>query len=171
MLGANSFLLLSRQSRQHRLLPQHFSQRPRRSAPVHCPRLQSIVRHRCTAEDSSLPAQNHARPNVYMIADAHLPREHRALPNRARARRSPSAQPESRPRRCRSCAPHAPGYRTFAPRRMRVSPSAPRSTVEFAPISTSSSITSVPCCGNCVYAPVAESRTYPNPSAPSTTPA
>ena len=37
---------------------------------------------------------------------------------------------------------------------MRVSPSAPRSIVELAPISTSSSITSVPCCGNCVYAPV-----------------
>ena len=28
--------------------------------------------------------------------------------------------------------------------------SAPRSMVELAPISTSSSITSVPCCGNCV---------------------
>src|SRR5438270_4407030 len=36
----------------------------------------------------------------------------------------------------------------FVPRRMRVTSSAPRSTVEFAPISTSSSMISRPICGN-----------------------
>ena len=45
----------------------------------------------------------------------------------------------------------------------------PAINVEFAPISTSSSITSVPCCGNCVYAPVfhrARSQIHPRPVPP-----
>src|SRR5271170_465164 len=59
----------------------------------------------------------------------------------------------------------------FVPRPIRVSSSAPRSIVVFAPISTSSSITSLPTCGNFSYRPLFASRTYPKPSLPRTAPA
>src|ERR1700722_18280885 len=42
----------------------------------------------------------------------------------------------------------------FVPHPMRVSPCAPRSIVVLAPISTSSSTKSRPCCGNTRYSPV-----------------
>src|SRR5260370_13030403 len=59
----------------------------------------------------------------------------------------------------------------FVPRPIRVSPRAPRSMVVFAPISTSSSTTSRPCCGKIRYSPVSLLRAYPNPVDPSTAPA
>ena len=60
-----------------------------------------------------------------------------------------------------------PGCRSWFPRPIRVSPSAPRSIVVLAPISTSSSITKRPCCGKIRYAPVfAHPYAYPNPVEP-----
>src|SRR6185437_9940162 len=59
----------------------------------------------------------------------------------------------------------------FVPRPIRVVSSAPRSMVVFAPISTSSPISSFPICGNFSCRPLLGSRTYPNPSLPSTAPA
>ncbi len=54
------------------------------------------------------------------------------------------------------------------PRPTTVSPSVPRSTVQFAPISTSSSIRHPPTCGTFTRAPA--SPTYPKPSVPSRAP-
>ena len=59
-------------------------------------------------------------------------------------RRGRSAPRSARPRRCRSCAQSGRDCRSWRPRRIRVSSRVARSTVEFAPISTSSSTTTQP---------------------------
>ena len=49
---------------------------------MHGSRFEALVRDGLAAEDASLAPKNHAGPHVYVVADAHLARKHRAIADR-----------------------------------------------------------------------------------------
>ena len=144
------FSLLFCQPRQHRLLAQNLPQRARGGAVEDGARLEAFVGELRPAEDAGLSAQNHAGANVTWSPMPTWPAMTAPLPTVRGAGDAGYAMTRITSSPMSQLWPTWTRLSIFVPRRMRVCLSAPRSMVELAPISTSSSMSSVPCCGNWV---------------------
>src|SRR5580698_8417207 len=77
----------SRHAADNSYLAQHLRQRTSGRAPQHGARFypEGFIAHRLAAEHAGLSAENHARADVRVVANAHLSRQHSALAHRARS--------------------------------------------------------------------------------------
>ena len=124
--------------------------RPNSVMPV-CPAAPSPIADRQVAADADLAAEHHAVADHGAAGDADLRRQQHVAADHHAVRRS------------------ARGCRSSCRALIRVSPTAGRSIVVFAPISTSSSITTGATCG--IFSCVPSARcAKPKPSLPTTAP-